>query len=46
MRTWSAGRNGKYAEEHLAGFRGKVLQVDGYAGYNSQFTRKEKMACP
>lgn len=44
--AWSAGRNGKYAEEHLAGFRGKVLQVDGYAGYNSQFTPERENGPP
>jgi|GEM_PF-6019404 hypothetical protein len=37
----SAGRNGKYhAEEHLAGLRRKVLQVDGNTGSNGQFTPK------
>jgi len=44
--AWSAGRNGKYAEEHLAGFGGKVLQVDGYAGYNSQFTAQRENGLP
>ncbi|KKF34736.1 hypothetical protein SY86_03750 [Erwinia tracheiphila] len=44
--AWSVGRNGKYAEEHLAGFGGKVLQVDGYAAYNSQFTTQRENGPP
>lgn len=44
--AWGARRHGKYAEEHLAGFRGKVLQVDGYAGYNRQFTLQGESGPP